>query len=50
MYVGGSDDFRGYVWKVPPVTQLTAMRDEISAKEWESSGVKSGTIGMSFYN
>ncbi|KIM43179.1 hypothetical protein M413DRAFT_18290 [Hebeloma cylindrosporum] len=36
MYAGGSDDFRGYVWRIPSVSQLTAVRNEISASEWET--------------
>jgi len=47
MYAGGSDDFRGYVWKIPPLSRLAAMRDEISAEEWEIRGVESTTVGMS---
>jgi WD repeat-containing protein 22 len=41
MYAGGSDDFRGYVWKVPPISQLVALRNEFSAAEWETGGMVS---------
>ena len=50
MYVGGSDDFRGYVWKIPPISQLADMRNEISAEEWGTSGVESTTIGTPFHD
>jgi WD repeat-containing protein 22 len=46
MYAGGSDDFRGYVWRVPPISQLAAVRNEVSAAEWETRGMGS-SVGMS---
>lgn len=49
MYAGGSDDFRGYVWKIPPISQLIAARNEISAAEWETGGMGS-PVGMSSQN
>lgn len=33
-YGAGSDDFRGYVWKLPPVTELVEKRIEMTQKEW----------------
>ncbi|KAF8630849.1 hypothetical protein AX17_005208 [Amanita inopinata Kibby_2008] len=36
LYVAGSDDFRGYVWNIPPVSELVESRQIISASEWES--------------
>jgi len=47
MYAGGSDDFRGYVWKIPPLSQLAPLRDEMSAEEWETRGVESTTVAFS---
>ena len=44
MYVGGSDDFRGYVWKIPPLAELLEEREIISARDWESKS-RLGTIG-----
>ncbi|KAJ4465826.1 WD40-repeat-containing domain protein [Lentinula edodes] len=37
-YLGGSDDFCGYLWKIPPVEQLMAQREEIPAHEWRLEG------------
>ncbi|KAH7927823.1 WD40 repeat-like protein [Leucogyrophana mollusca] len=34
LYATGSDDFRGYVWKVPPLTHLYECRKEIPVDEW----------------
>src|SRR6267154_3238293 len=34
MYGAGSDDFRGYVWKIPPLISLQGLRKEITANEW----------------
>ncbi|KAJ8593937.1 WD40 repeat-like protein [Rhizopogon salebrosus TDB-379] len=34
MYAAGSDDFRGYVWKVPPLISLQGLRNEITARDW----------------
>ncbi|KAH7915613.1 WD40 repeat-like protein [Hygrophoropsis aurantiaca] len=34
LYATGSDDFRGYVWKLPPLIDLSANRKVISADEW----------------
>lgn len=45
LYVGGSDDFRGYVWKIPPLAELLGERAIISARDWESKS-RLGTIGM----
>lgn len=35
-YGAGSDDFRGYVWKMPELGTLSALRQEINADEWMS--------------
>ncbi|KAF4617596.1 hypothetical protein D9613_005957 [Agrocybe pediades] len=37
MYAAGSDDFRCYVWKIPPVSQLLNQREIISADDWNAS-------------
>jgi WD repeat-containing protein 22 len=34
MYAAGSDDFRGYVWKIPPLISLQGLRNEITARDW----------------
>jgi WD repeat-containing protein 22 len=34
LYGAGSDDFRGYVWKIPELSTLLGFRQEISADEW----------------
>ena len=36
LYASGSDDFRGYVWKIPPLSVLKEQRKEISVNEWEN--------------
>ncbi|OJA17775.1 hypothetical protein AZE42_04874 [Rhizopogon vesiculosus] len=34
MYAAGSDVFRGYVWKIPPLSTLQGLRKEITAHDW----------------
>ncbi|KAI0059581.1 WD40 repeat-like protein [Artomyces pyxidatus] len=36
-YSFGSDDFRGYVWKIPPLTVLSDRRQTISADDWSTT-------------
>lgn len=36
LYAAGSDDFRGYVWKIPPLSVLEEQRKVFSANEWEN--------------
>ncbi|KAF8158181.1 WD40-repeat-containing domain protein [Crassisporium funariophilum] len=36
LYAGGSDDFRGYVWRIPPLAQLEQRRKVFSKNEWGS--------------
>ncbi|TEB30669.1 WD40 repeat-like protein [Coprinellus micaceus] len=36
-YGAGSDDFRGYIWQIPPVAQLLEEREEISPVDWLSN-------------
>ncbi|KAF8555753.1 WD40 repeat-like protein [Imleria badia] len=36
LYGAGSDDFRGYVWKIPDLSTLLGLRQEINADEWMS--------------
>ncbi len=43
LYAAGSDNFRGYVWKIPPTTLLMEQRQKFSAEEWLTS--HSGRIG-----
>ncbi|KAJ3996686.1 WD40 repeat-like protein [Lentinula boryana] len=43
-YCGGSDDFCSYLWKIPPVEQLIAQREEISVFEWRLD--ISSTVGF----
>ncbi|KIK44314.1 hypothetical protein CY34DRAFT_23148 [Suillus luteus UH-Slu-Lm8-n1] len=34
LYGAGSDDFRAYVWKIPPLMTLQGLRKEIAAHDW----------------
>jgi len=34
MYGAGSDDFRGYLWKIPSLISLQGLRKEITADDW----------------
>ncbi|KZT64278.1 WD40 repeat-like protein [Daedalea quercina L-15889] len=43
-YCAGSDDFRAYMWKIPPSAVLTQRRREISAEDWPR--VELDTIGF----
>jgi hypothetical protein len=36
LYASGSDDFRGYVWKIPPLSVLKDQRKVFSVNEWEN--------------
>jgi len=36
LYGAGSDDFRGYVWRIPELSTLLGLRQEINADEWMS--------------
>jgi WD repeat-containing protein 22 len=33
-YCAGSDDFRGYVWKMPGAAELAELRREVSVDDW----------------
>ncbi|KAG8214532.1 hypothetical protein J3R82DRAFT_9592 [Butyriboletus roseoflavus] len=35
-YGAGSDDFRGYVWRIPELSTLLGFRQEINTDEWMS--------------
>jgi WD repeat-containing protein 22 len=35
MYAAGSDDFRNYIWKIPPTQWLLDQRQQYSADKWE---------------
>ncbi|KAF8133718.1 WD40 repeat-like protein [Boletus edulis] len=36
LYGAGSDDFRGYVWRIPELSTLLGLRQEINVDEWMS--------------
>ncbi|KAM6494060.1 WD40-repeat-containing domain protein [Amanita muscaria] len=42
LYVAGSDDFRAYVWKLPPVPELLEQRQIISEHDWASDPWEGG--------
>jgi WD repeat-containing protein 22 len=49
-YSSGSDDFRGYLWQIPPVATLENERQIIGADDW-LNGNEDGTVaftGVSF--
>lgn len=33
-YASGSDDFRAYIWEIPPSDQLKLSRQELREKDW----------------
>ncbi|KXN81788.1 DDB1- and CUL4-associated factor 5 [Leucoagaricus sp. SymC.cos] len=35
-YAAGSDDFRGYVWRLPPTSELVSQRREFSPTDWQT--------------
>ena len=37
LYAGGSEDFSGYVWKIPPLQELKEQRENYSPEAWVSS-------------
>lgn len=43
-YGAGSDDFRGYVWKIPEASMLLEQRKEIGADLWSLE--EGETVGM----
>ncbi|KAG9031626.1 hypothetical protein FRB95_002493 [Tulasnella sp. JGI-2019a] len=47
-YAAGSDDFRGYIWKVPPTAYLLDRRRKMTEDEWSAGeGCSTGSIGYS---
>ena len=48
LYAAGSDDFRGYVWKIPPLSVLEEQRKVFSADEWENRRSPITEIGELF--
>lgn len=40
LYAAGSDDFKAYVWKIPPLTELMEARQKIAADEWSLTDSK----------
>ncbi|KAJ7022762.1 WD40 repeat-like protein [Mycena alexandri] len=45
LYVAGSDDFRAYVWALPPPARLAAQRTILSHAEWEA-GAHVGVVAF----
>ncbi|KAF8195596.1 WD40 repeat-like protein [Pholiota molesta] len=46
MFASGSDDFRAYIWKIPPLPQLLAKRQEFSEDQWDISHGLGSTIAF----
>ena len=44
-FSSGSDDFRGYVWKIPDTAEITDRRQKVSLDNW-SAHDSSYDIGM----
>jgi len=44
-YSSGSDDFRGYLWKIPPLSTLENERRVISADDWQN-GAEDGVAAF----
>ncbi len=40
LYAAGSDDFKAYVWKIPPLTELMEQRQKLAAHEWDLTDSK----------
>ena len=47
-YASGSDDFRGYIWKIPPLSVLKEQRKIFSVNEWENYQSPRTEIGEPF--
>ncbi|KAJ7160099.1 WD40 repeat-like protein [Mycena filopes] len=45
LYITGSDDFRAYVWALPPPATLAAQRTVLSHAEWEA-GAHAGVVAF----
>jgi hypothetical protein len=43
-YCAGSDDFRGYLWKLPRTSELKERRKQFALKEWEDFPLPSDPI------
>ena len=48
LYASGSDDFRGYVWKIPPLSVLKEQRKAFSVNEWDNYQSSITEIGELF--
>ena len=48
LFASGSDDFRGYVWRIPPLSVLKEQRREFSVNEWENYQSPVTEVGESF--
>ncbi|KAJ7701447.1 WD40 repeat-like protein [Mycena rosella] len=45
LYAAGSDDFRAYVWALPPPAELAARRTRISHADWDA-GAHAGVVAF----
>lgn len=45
LYAAGSDDFRAYIWSLPPPAALAAQRTFISYEDWDA-GAHSGIVAF----
>ncbi|KAI0789582.1 WD40-repeat-containing domain protein [Abortiporus biennis] len=46
-YSAGSDDFRGYIWKIPDLETLRLNRERVSAKQWNDAPTGDKRVGES---
>lgn len=44
-FSSGSEDFRGYMWKIPSVSELTARRRKVEWDDW-TSHERSNVVGI----
>lgn len=47
-FSAGSDDFRGYVWKLPDAAEMIERRQKVSADEW-AAGDSLPDVGKLFW-
>ncbi|KAL4250057.1 DDB1- and CUL4-associated factor 8-like protein [Abortiporus biennis] len=45
-YSAGSDDFRGYIWKIPDLETLRLNRERVSAKQWNDAPTGDKRVGF----
>ncbi|TFK70950.1 WD40 repeat-like protein [Pluteus cervinus] len=46
MYSAGSDDFRGYIWKIPPAAELVERRLEVDVDDWNLNNHGDDLVGF----